>query len=102
VLSSLRCAEKEVSLLIINNDIYDVTLRTRKCVDRYLSYRVLHAIARGYTKETGNRNAKPFRQFALLHLVTWFQISLITFLGNCGWVAVASFLGVPSGVGRRY
>jgi hypothetical protein len=35
-------------------------------------------------------------QFALLHSVTCVQLGLITILGNCGCVAVASFLGVPS------
>jgi hypothetical protein len=37
-----------------------------------------------------------FPQFALLHSVTCVQLRLITILGNCGCVAVASFLGVPS------
>jgi hypothetical protein len=41
----------------LNNNIYDVTLRTRECVNRYSSYIVLHAIGRGHTKEIGNRNA---------------------------------------------
>jgi hypothetical protein len=40
--------------------------------------------------------ALPFRQFARLHSVTHVQFRLITILGNCGCVAVASFLGVPS------
>jgi hypothetical protein len=38
----------------------------------------------------------PFPQFALLHSVTCVQLRLITILGNCGCVAVASFLDVPS------
>jgi hypothetical protein len=38
----------------------------------------------------------PFAQIALLHSVTCVQLRLITVLGNCGCVAVASFLGVPS------
>jgi hypothetical protein len=37
-----------------------------------------------------------FPQFALLHSVTCVQLRLIRILGNCGCVAVASFLGVPS------
>jgi hypothetical protein len=40
--------------------------------------------------------ALPFTQFALLHSVTCAQLRLIRILGNCGCVAVASFLGVPS------
>jgi hypothetical protein len=38
----------------------------------------------------------PFAQYALLRSVTSVQLWLITLLGNCGCVAVASFLGVPS------
>jgi hypothetical protein len=61
-------------------------------------------LGRGHTKETGNRNAiaisencyQPFPQFALLHSLTCVQRRLITILGNCDCVAVASFLGVPS------
>jgi hypothetical protein len=79
-------------------------------------------LGRGHIKETGNRNATAisencyqpelntllngaaqteetatqFPQFALLHSVTYVQLRLITVLGNCGCVAVASFLGVPS------
>jgi hypothetical protein len=37
-----------------------------------------------------------FPQFALLHSVTCVRLSLIVILGNCGCVAVASFLGVLS------
>jgi hypothetical protein len=37
-----------------------------------------------------------FLQFALLHSVTCVQLRLITILGNCGCVAVANFLRVPS------
>jgi hypothetical protein len=41
--------------------------------------------------------ALPFPQFALLHsAVTCIELRLITVLGNCGCVAVAIFLGVPS------
>jgi hypothetical protein len=40
--------------------------------------------------------ATQFPQLALLHSVTCVQLRLITILGNCGCVAVASFLGVPS------
>jgi hypothetical protein len=40
-----------------------------------------------------------FPQYALLHSVTCVQLRLITILGNCGCVAVASFLGVPSLLG---
>jgi hypothetical protein len=40
--------------------------------------------------------ATQFPQFALLHSVTCVQLKLITVLGNCGCVAVASFLGEPS------
>jgi hypothetical protein len=40
--------------------------------------------------------ALPFPQFALLHSVTCVQLRLTTILGNCGCVAVASFLGVLS------
>jgi hypothetical protein len=40
--------------------------------------------------------ATQFPQYALLHTVTCVQLRLITILGNCGCVAVASFLGVPS------
>jgi hypothetical protein len=43
-----------------------------------------------------NGAALPFPQFALLRLVTCVQLRLITILGNCEGVAVASFLGVPS------
>jgi hypothetical protein len=38
----------------------------------------------------------PFLQFALLRSVTCAQLRLITILGKCGCVAVASFLGAPS------
>jgi hypothetical protein len=38
----------------------------------------------------------PFPQDALLQSVTCVQLSLITILGNCVCVAVASVLGVPS------
>jgi hypothetical protein len=40
--------------------------------------------------------ALPFPQYALLHSVTCVQLRLITVLGNCGCVAVSSFVGVPS------
>jgi hypothetical protein len=40
-------------------------------------------------------------QFALLHTVICDQLRLITILGNCGCVAVVSFLGVPSTLGMR-
>jgi hypothetical protein len=40
--------------------------------------------------------AMQFPQFALLHSATCVQLRLIRILGNCGCVAVASFLGVPS------
>jgi hypothetical protein len=40
--------------------------------------------------------ALSFPHFALLHSVTCIQLGLITVLGNCGCVAVASFLGVLS------
>jgi hypothetical protein len=36
------------------------------------------------------------KQFMLLHSVTHVRLRLITVLGNCDCVAVASFLGVPS------
>jgi hypothetical protein len=41
-------------------------------------------------------SALPFLQCALLHSVTCVQLRLITILGNCSFVAVASFLCVPS------
>jgi hypothetical protein len=40
--------------------------------------------------------ALPFPEFALPHSVTCVELRLIAILGNCGCVAVASFLGVPS------
>jgi hypothetical protein len=40
--------------------------------------------------------ALPFARYALLHSITCVQLRLITILGSCGCVAVASFLGVPS------
>jgi hypothetical protein len=42
-----------------------------------------------------------FPQFALLLSVTCVQFRLITVLRNCGCVAVASFLGVPSVLGLK-
>jgi hypothetical protein len=39
--------------------------------------------------------AMQFPQFALIHSVTCGPLRLITILGNCGYVAVASFL-VPT------
>jgi hypothetical protein len=36
------------------------------------------------------------KQFMLLHSVTRVQLRLMTVLGNCGCVAVASFLDIPS------
>jgi hypothetical protein len=42
------------------------------------------------------KTATQFPQFALLQSVTYVQLRLIKILGNCGCVAVASFLGVPS------
>jgi hypothetical protein len=47
-------------------------------------------------------NALPFPQFALLQSVPRVQLKLITVLGNCGCVAVASFLGVPSPLHSMY
>jgi hypothetical protein len=47
-------------------------------------------------EETALETALPFPQFALLHSVTCVQLRLITILGNCGCVTVASFLGVPT------
>jgi hypothetical protein len=44
------------------------------------------------TEET----ALPVFHFALFHSVTCVQLRLITILGNCGCVAVASILGVPT------
>jgi hypothetical protein len=40
--------------------------------------------------------AVQFPQFTLLHSVPCVQLKLITILGTCGCVTVASFLGVPS------
>jgi hypothetical protein len=40
--------------------------------------------------------ATQLLQYALLHSVTCVQLRPIRVLGNCGCVAVASFLGVPS------
>jgi hypothetical protein len=40
--------------------------------------------------------ATLFPQIAVLLSVTCVEPRLITILGNCGCVAVASFLGVPS------
>jgi hypothetical protein len=45
--------------------------------------------------ETETQPQYPFPQFALVLSVTFVQLRL-TILGNCGSVAVASFLGVPS------
>jgi hypothetical protein len=39
--------------------------------------------------------ATQFPPYALLHLVTCVPLRLTTNLGNCGCVAVTSFLGVP-------
>jgi hypothetical protein len=50
----------------------------------------------GTPRKLATATALPFPQFALLHLVTCAELRLITILGNCGCVAVASFLGVPS------
>jgi hypothetical protein len=44
--------------------------------------------------------ATQFPQYALPHSVTCVQLRLITVLGNCGCVAVASFLGVPAPLDR--
>jgi hypothetical protein len=41
------------------------------------------------------RVALPFPQFALLHSLTCVKLRLLTILGNCGCVGVASFLSVP-------
>jgi hypothetical protein len=38
--------------------------------------------------------ADQFPRFALLHSITYVQLTLITILGNFGCVAVAIFLGV--------
>jgi hypothetical protein len=43
--------------------------------------------------------ATQLPQFALILSVPRIQLSLITILGSCGCVAVASFLGVPSPLG---
>jgi hypothetical protein len=43
----------------------------------------------------------PFPQLALLDSLTCVQLRLITVLGHCGCVAVASFLGVPSPLETR-
>jgi hypothetical protein len=82
----------------------------------YARYDVPRFVGRGHAKETGNRNATatsencyqpelntalPFPQYALLHSVTCVQLRLITILGSCGCVAVASFFGVPSAVELR-
>jgi hypothetical protein len=40
--------------------------------------------------------ATRFPQYALLHSLTCVQLRLITILGKCGCVAVASFLDVSS------
>jgi hypothetical protein len=42
--------------------------------------------------------ATQLLHFALLLSVPRVQLSLTTILGNCGCVAIASFLGVPSTV----
>jgi hypothetical protein len=42
--------------------------------------------------------ATQFSLYALLHSVTCAQLRLITILGNCGCVAVASFLVVSSAI----
>jgi hypothetical protein len=46
--------------------------------------------------EQTEETAMQFPQFVLLHSVTRVQLRLILILGNCGCVAVASFLGVLS------
>jgi hypothetical protein len=50
-----------------------------------------------HIEETG----LPFLQFTLLHSVTCVQLRLIAILGNCGCVAVVSFLRVPSPLQRK-
>jgi hypothetical protein len=47
------------------------------------------------------KTASPFPQFTMLHSVTCVQLRLIIVLGNCGCVAVASFLEVPSPLDLR-
>jgi hypothetical protein len=42
-----------------------------------------------------DETATKFPQFALLHSVTFVQLRLKTVFGNCGCVAVSSFLGMP-------
>jgi hypothetical protein len=42
------------------------------------------------------KTALPFPIFALHHSVTCVQLRLITIIGICGWVAVTSFIGLPS------
>jgi hypothetical protein len=44
--------------------------------------------------------ASSFPQYALYHSVTCVQHRLITILGNCGCVVVASFLGNVTGNGN--
>jgi hypothetical protein len=60
---------------------------------KLLSARVEHVLLNGAAQIM--ETATQFPQFALLHSVACIQLGLITVLGNCDCVAVASFLGVP-------
>jgi hypothetical protein len=57
-----------------------------------IDYRYL---GRGHTKETGNCNATAICDTPFSNIL-YVQLRLITIIGNCGCVVVASFLGVPS------
>jgi hypothetical protein len=68
-------------------------------------------LERGHAKKTGNRDATAISEncsqpelttYYSRHSVTCGQLRLITILGNCGCVAVASFLGVPSPLGQLW
>jgi hypothetical protein len=61
---------------------------------KLLSALVEHVLLNGAAEI--EETALPFPQFALFQSVTRVQFRLITILGDCGCVAVASFLGVSS------
>jgi hypothetical protein len=68
---------------------------TRKSRGNAIVRRLACSVAWKFIFSVFPRDASPFPQFVLLHSVTCVQLRLITILGNCGCVAVASFLGVP-------
>jgi hypothetical protein len=100
----ILAASSSFHAILRNNRINDACYRTadtRKPRDNAIVRRLASSFAWKLSFLVFPRVALPYPQFLLRHSVTCVQIRLIAILGNCGCVAVASFLGVPPPLDSR-